>query len=64
MIVIVAGIGNLPGVIAAGLGLGIIEQFIGFVLGAQFQIALIFVLLVVILVWRSQLLRRQRKVLE
>ncbi|MEX2200954.1 MAG: branched-chain amino acid ABC transporter permease [Dongiaceae bacterium] len=64
MIVIVAGIGNLPGVIAAGLGLGIIEQFIGFVLGAQFQIALIFVLLVIILVWRSQLLRRRRKVLE
>lgn len=64
MVVVVAGIGNLPGVIAAGMGLGIIEQFIGFVLGAQFQLALVFVLLVVILVLRSQMLRRQRKVLE
>ncbi|MEX0808441.1 MAG: branched-chain amino acid ABC transporter permease [Dongiaceae bacterium] len=64
MIVVVAGIGNLPGVIAAGLALGIVESFIGFVLGAQFQIALIFVLLVLILVGRSLRLRRQRKVLE
>jgi branched-chain amino acid transport system permease protein len=64
MIVVVAGLGNLPGVIAAGLGLGIVEQFIGFILGAQFQIALIFVLLVAILVARSERLRRRRKVLE
>jgi len=64
MIVIVAGLGNLPGVIAAGLGLGVIEQFIGFILGAQFQLALIFVLLVIILVGRSLRLRAQRKVLE
>jgi branched-chain amino acid transport system permease protein len=64
MIVIVAGLGNLPGVIAAGLGLGVIEQYIGFILGAQFQLALIFVLLVVILVARSLRLRAQRKVLE
>ncbi len=64
MIVVVAGIGNLPGVIAAGMGLGIAEQFVGFVLGAQMQYALVFVLMVLILIGRSLRLRRQRKVLE
>jgi branched-chain amino acid transport system permease protein len=64
MIVVAAGIGNLPGVIAAGLGLGVFEQFVGFILGAQFQIALVFLLLVAILVWRSRRLARQRKRLQ
>jgi branched-chain amino acid transport system permease protein len=64
MIVVVAGLGNLPGVIAAGLGLGIFEQFVGFVLGAQFQIALVFLLLVVILLVRSRRLALQRKRLQ
>ena len=64
MIVVVAGLGNLPGVIAAGLGLGMFEQFIGFVMGAQMQLALVFVLMVAILIARSIRLRLQRKVLE
>jgi branched-chain amino acid transport system permease protein len=64
MIVVVAGLGNLPGVIAAGLGLGIFEQFVGFILGAQFQIALVFLLLVLILVYRSRLMARQRRRLQ
>lgn len=64
MIVVTAGIGNLPGVIAAGLGLGTFEQFVGFILGAQFQIALVFLLLVAILVYRSRRLALQRKRLQ
>jgi branched-chain amino acid transport system permease protein len=64
MIVVAAGIGNLPGVIAAGLGLGVFEQFVGFILGAQFQIALVFLLLVAILVYRSRRLALQRKRLQ
>jgi branched-chain amino acid transport system permease protein len=63
MIVIVAGLGNLPGVILAGLALGAAEQFIGFTLGAQFQIAFVFTALVVILIVRSLLLQRQRRYL-
>ena len=63
MIVIVAGLGNLPGVILAGLALGAAEQFVGFVLGAQFQIAFVFTALVVILIVRSLRLRRQRRYL-
>ena len=63
MIVILAGLGNLPGVILAALGLGAAEQFVGFVLGAQFQIAFVFLFLVAILVLRSLWLHRQRRYL-
>ena len=64
MIVIVAGLGNLPGVIAAGLGLGAAENFAGFILGVQYQVAFVFILLVVILVVRSTLLQRRRQFLK
>jgi branched-chain amino acid transport system permease protein len=64
MIVIVAGIGNVSGVIFAGLGLGAAENFAGFLFGAEFQAAFIFSLLVVILVWRNFKLRLQRRYLK
>jgi branched-chain amino acid transport system permease protein len=64
MIVIIAGIGNVSGVIFAGLGLGAAENFAGFLLGAEFQAAFIFSLLVVILVWRNFKLRLQRGYLK
>ncbi len=63
MIVILAGIGNLPGVIVAALGLGVAEQFVGFIAGAQLQIAFVFSALVVILAFRSWRLHRQRRYL-
>ena len=64
MIVIVAGLGNLAGVAVAGLGLGVAENFAGFILGAEFQAAFVFSLLVVILLWRNFRLSRQRKYLK
>jgi branched-chain amino acid transport system permease protein len=64
VIVIVAGLGNLPGVIAAGLGLGAAETLAGFLLGVQYQAAFVFGLLVVILVARNSLLARQRRYLR
>ena len=63
MIVVVAGLGNLAGVIVAALGLSAAEQFVGFLFGAQFQISFVFSALVVILVWRSWRLRRHRRYL-
>src|SRR5262249_1958886 len=39
MIVVIAGLGNLPGVIVAALGLGAAEQFVAFILNPQLQIA-------------------------
>jgi branched-chain amino acid transport system permease protein len=63
MIVILAGLGNVLGVLAAALGLGVAENFAGFILGAEYQAAFIFGLLVVILVWRRFSLARQRRYL-
>jgi branched-chain amino acid transport system permease protein len=64
MIVIVAGIGNVAGVIFAGLGLGAAENFAGFLFGAEFQAAFVFSLLVVILLYRNFKLRLQRRYLR
>jgi branched-chain amino acid transport system permease protein len=64
MIVVIAGVGNLAGVVMAGLGLGAVETFAGFILGIEFQTAFIFSLLVVILLWRSHRLKRKRLVLK
>ena len=62
VIVTAAGLGNLPGVIVAGLGLGAMEQFSGFVIGAEFQQATVVCLLLVVLIIRQLQMRQQRKV--
>ena len=64
MIVVVAGVGNLPGVITAALGLGISEELSDYILGAEYRMAFVFSLLVLILVWRNQRLSRRRLHLE
>ena len=64
MIVILAGLGNVTAVLAAALGLGVAENVAGFVLGAEYQAAFVFGLLVVILVWRRFWLARERRYLQ
>jgi branched-chain amino acid transport system permease protein len=64
MIVVVAGLGNVGGVVAAGLGLGALENMAGFVLGAEYQIAFVFALMVLILVWRNIRAARRRTYLS
>ena len=64
VIVTAAGLGNLPGVILAALGLGVAEQYSGFIFGAQFQQATVVGLLLVILIWRQLLLMRDRRALQ
>ena len=64
VIVTAAGLGNFPAVILTSLGLGVIEQYSGFVFGAQFQQATIVGLLLIILIWRQTLLRRHRLALQ
>ena len=64
MIVILAGLGNVVGVVLAGFGLGAAENFAGFLLGTEYQAAFVFSLLAVILVWRRFHLARQRKYLK
>lgn len=63
-IVVVAGLGNLVAVILAAFGLGIAEQFAGFTLGAEYQVAFVYLLLVAILVHRSFMLGRRREYLR
>ncbi|MFJ1257812.1 branched-chain amino acid ABC transporter permease [Cupriavidus sp. CuC1] len=64
MIVVVAGLGRLLPVLLAAGGLGIAENYAGFLLGTQYQTAFLYALLVVILVSRNLALRRQRRYLK
>ena len=64
MIVIVAGLGNLPGVALSGMGLGIFEEFADYILGTEFRIGSVFMLLVLILVYRRFKLSRKREYLK
>ena len=64
MIVVVAGLGNLAPVMIAGSVLGAAENFAGFILGAEFQSAFVFSLLVVILLLRSAGLRARWRTLR
>lgn len=64
VIVTAAGLGNLPGVIMAGLGLGALEQFGSFILGAEFQQAIVVGLLLLILVIRQLQQLRHRQVVK
>ncbi len=64
VIVTAAGLGNLPAVVVTALGLGVVEQYSGFLLGAQFQQATVVGLLLVVLLCRTFMLRRQRLALQ
>ena len=64
MIVIVAGLGNLPGVAMSGMGLGVFEEFADYLLGTEFRIATVFFLLVLILVYRRFKLAKTREYLK
>ena len=61
MIVIVAGLGNLPGVALSGMGLGVFEEFADYILGTEFRIGSVFMLLVLILVYRRFKLSKKRE---
>ena len=64
MIVIVAGLGNLPGVALSGMGLGVFEEFADYILGTEFRIGSVFLLLVLILVYRRFKLSKKREYLK
>lgn len=62
VIVTAAGLGNLPAVIAAGLGMGVLEQTGTFVVGTQFQQAIVVGMLVVVLLIKLIWVSRKRQV--
>ncbi len=64
VIVTAAGLGNLPGVIIAGLSLGVAELYSGFVFGAELQQFTVVGLLVAVLVWRQIQQRQHRQAVQ
>ena len=64
VIVTAAGLGNLPGVIMAGLGLGAAELYSGFIFGAELQQFTVVGLLVAVLVWRQIKQSRHRQAVQ
>lgn len=64
VIVTAAGLGNIPGVIVTGFGLGVAEQYSGFVLGAEFQQATPLILLLLVLIWRQVQMAQHRQVVQ
>jgi len=63
-ILVFAGLGNLPGVALSGMGLGVFEEFADYILGTEFRIGAVFMLLVLILVYRRFVLSRKREYLK
>ena len=63
-IVVLAGLGNIPGVVAAGLGLGVYENFGAFLAGVELQNALVFLVVPAVLLFRMYSLRRHRRYLS
>ncbi len=64
VIVTAAGLGNLPGVIAAGLGIGAAEQYGGHIFGIGYQQAIAVMLLLIVLFFRLLQQRRKRQALN
>ena len=64
VIVTAAGLGNLPGVIAAGLGIGAMEQYGAHIFGIGYQQAIAVLLLLIVLIFRLIQQRRVRKSLQ
>ncbi len=64
VIVTAAGLGNLPGVIAAGLGIGALEQYGAHIFGIGYQQAIAVLLLLLVLIFRMIQQRRSRQVMK
>jgi branched-chain amino acid transport system permease protein len=64
VIVTAAGLGNLPGVITAGLGIGALEQYGAHIFGIGYQQAIAVLLLLIVLIIRLIQQRRNRQVLK
>ena len=64
VIVILAGVGNIPAVIFTALGLGVYENYAGFVIGPEFQNGMVFIIVPIALLVRAFIMRRKRQYLK
>jgi len=60
----VAGLGNLSGMALSGMGLGVFEEFVDYILGTEFRIGAVFMQLVLIIDYRRFILSRKREHLK
>lgn len=63
-IVTAAGLGNLPGVIGAAFGIGLVEKYTGVIIGTAYEVAAPVSMLVLVLIWRQISMKRNRQVLR
>ena len=63
-IVTAAGLGNLPGVIGAGFGIGLFEKYTGMIMGTAYEVAAPVSILHLVLIWRQISMRRNRQVVK
>ena len=63
-IVTAAGLGNLPGVIGAAFGIGLVEKYTGVIIGTAYEVAAPVTMLVLVLIWRQMSMKRNRQVLR
>ena len=63
-IVTAAGLGNLPGVIGAAFGIGLVEKYTGIIIGTAYEVAAPVSMLVLVLIWRQISMKRNRQVLR
>ncbi|MDB2390410.1 branched-chain amino acid ABC transporter permease [Alphaproteobacteria bacterium] len=63
-IVTAAGLGNLPGVISAGFGIGLFEKYTGMIMGTAYEVAAPVSILLLVLIWRQISMRRNRQVVK
>ena len=63
-IVTAAGLGNLPGVIGAGFGIGLFEKYTGMIMGTAYEVAAPVSILLLVLIWRQISMRRNRQVVK
>ena len=63
-IVTAAGLGNLPGVIAAAFGIGLFQKYAGMIFGTVYEVAAPVFILLIVLMWRQVLMKRNRQVVQ
>ena len=63
-IVTAAGLGNLPGVISAGFGIGLFEKYVGIIVGTAYEVAAPVGILLLVLIIRQISMKRNRQVVK
>ena len=63
-IVTAAGLGNLPGVISAGFGIGLFEKYVGVIVGTAYEVAAPVGILLLVLIIRQISMKRNRQVVK